>query len=222
MKLEKYVCHSARVWRIAETYGWQPGARYTNLRDVRHADRVGFLDIDWKNYDFSRHLAAAKAVRPKLTVAQDVIDVARLPEILDQAMRLLEYSDDVIVVPKDLLLDSMDGDTIPTNFILGYSVPTKYGGTELPVGYFSGRKVHLLGGRPDKQRELAKGMHVVSIDTNRFTLDAAYGDYFDGKKFVQHPRGGYENCIHDSIRNINSIWSDYRIPAFDGVLNDAA
>jgi hypothetical protein len=71
------------------------------------------------------------------------------------------------------------------------------------------RPVHLLGGRPDEQRRLAKYLNVVSIDCNRFTYDAMYGDYFKVNKFVPHPIGGYENCIRNSIVNINSIWEGY-------------
>ena len=52
----KFVAHSATVLEIAVQQGWLPGARYTNLRDVKRFPRLGFLDIDWKNYDFSRHL----------------------------------------------------------------------------------------------------------------------------------------------------------------------
>lgn len=54
--------------------GWRPGARYTNLRDVRHVqfEEYGFLDIDWKNYCFDSHLAAAAKVRPFVTVARDI------------------------------------------------------------------------------------------------------------------------------------------------------
>jgi hypothetical protein len=48
---------------------------------------------------------------------------------------------------------------------------------------FFKRPVHLLGGRPDVQRLLAEIMPVVSLDCNRFTLDTAFGDYFDGDKF---------------------------------------
>ena len=53
----KFVVHSHRVLRIARRYGWLPGARYTNLRDVRKCDRVGFLDIEWRNYSFERRLS---------------------------------------------------------------------------------------------------------------------------------------------------------------------
>jgi hypothetical protein len=97
---------------------------------------------------------------------------------------------------------------IPKEFILGYSVPTKYGMTSICPNRFK-RPVHLLGGRPDIQRKLAEIMNVFSFDCNRFTLDAGYGDYFDGETFRPHPVGGYERCVADSITNINSLWEDY-------------
>jgi hypothetical protein len=67
----------------------------------------------------------------------------------------------------------------------------------------------LLGGRPDIQRKLAEEMKVISLDCNRFTYDARFGDYFDGEIFRPHPSGGYERCLRDSIKNINLLWEDY-------------
>jgi Family of unknown function (DUF6610) len=204
----RFVAHSSRVLKIAQRYGWLPGARYTNLRDVRRCDRVGFLDIEWRNYSFQRHLEAAKATRPLITVALDVSDPRKLSGILDQASELGLYCERVVIVPKHPSLGDKLDSLIPSKFILGYSVPTRYGGTILPPRFFR-RPVHLLGGRPDVQRRLAEVMPVVSIDCNRFTLDAAFGDYFDGEIFRPHPVGGYERCIRESVRNINGLWKTY-------------
>jgi hypothetical protein len=204
----KFVAHSHRVLRIAGRFGWLPGARYTNLRDVRKYDRVGFLDIEWRNYSFQRHLDAAKATKPLVTVALDIDDPRKLPKILDQAYELSLHCDRVIIVPKHLSLKNKLDTHIPGKFVLGYSVPTRYGGTLIPARFFK-RPVHLLGGRPDVQRSLAEIMPVISIDCNRFTLDAAFGDYFDGETFRPHPAGGYERCIRESIRNINRLWKNY-------------
>ncbi|MBG53089.1 MAG: hypothetical protein CML99_11840 [Rhodobiaceae bacterium] len=208
--VKKYVCHSRKVLELAALYGWEPGARYTNLRDVRGVSQLGFLDINWKDYDFERHLAAAKAYRPEVTVAQDVVDRAELSKILDQAERLSEYANTVIVVPKDLRLAEYLTSLIPSRYRLGYSVPTRYGGTEIPISAFGQREIHLLGGRPDVQRDLANRLNVASLDTNRFTLDAGFGDYFDGEKFRPHPTGGYEVCLKASLENMNAIWQNYR------------
>ena len=208
MGVLKFVSHSHRVLQIAQQFGWQPAARYTNLRDVRRFDRLGFLDIDWKNYNFQQHLRAAKACKPLITVARDVEDIRDLPLILTQADELANHCFHVVLVPKDPRLEQNLEKIIPAHFILGYSVPTRYGGTRIRVEAFE-RPVHLLGGRPDAQRRIAERMRVFSADCNRFTLDAAFGDYFDGSIFRPHPVGGYERCLADSIRNIDALWDDY-------------
>lgn len=201
-----FVNHSYTVASIAHRYGWHPGARYTNLRDVRRFDRVGFLDIDWKRYDFDRHIAAAKAVRPMVTVARDVERIDDLALVLEQAQALREFADQVIVVPKDESMAENLHELIPPEFKLGYSVPTRYGGTNVPVTSFD-RPVHLLGGRPDVQARLVGSLEVFGVDCNRFTLDAAFGDYFDGSRFRPHPKGGYLRCIEESIVNITALWA---------------
>jgi hypothetical protein len=206
--MRKFITHSKHVALIAARFGWLPGARYTNLRDVRCFDRLGFLDIDWKNYNFQRHLDAARSTRPLITVARDVERKCDLPLILEQANILLGYAESVVIVPKDPLMAEDMNEMIPGHFLFGFSVRTKYAGTTIPPSAFR-RPVHLLGGRPDIQRRLAEVMSVVSIDCNRFTLDASFGDYFDGETFRPHPIGGYELCITDSLYNINAIWENY-------------
>lgn len=203
-KVVKIVCHSRRVLRIAVKYGWLPGARYTNLRDIRHFDEIGFIDIDWKHYSFKSHIEAVRATKPLMTVARDITRARDLTRTLDEAAELSCHANHVIVVPKDPALTDMLS-TIARHFVLGYSVPSRYGGTQIAPSAFRG-KVHLLGGRPDKQRRLANEMEVVSVDCNRFTFDAMYGDYFDGTGFRPHPTGGYVNCLRDSIRNITRLW----------------
>jgi len=204
----KIVNHSKRTLDIALKHGWHVGARYTNLRDIKTFKKVTFIDIDWKNYCFDKHLEAVKIVCPMMTVARDIEDIQELDSILREAEILQAYCKYIIIVPKAIeLIDKLD--LIPENYILGYSVPSKYGKTEIPPNKFKGRKVHLLGGRPDVQRKLATEMNVISADCNRFTLDAQFGDYFIGSKFVPHHIGGYENCLNDSILNINKIWEDY-------------
>jgi hypothetical protein len=204
----KFVAHSRTVLSIALEHGWKSGARYTNLRDVRHLTGLGFLDIDWRNYSFDRHLDAARTFRPMMTVARDVMDRVQLEGILHEASLLAKHSQHVVVVPKDPSLRNKIDKLIPPEFVLGYSVPTRYGATEIKPQAFKGR-VHLLGGRPDVQRCLADAMNVVSVDCNRFTLDAAFGDYFDGETFRPHPQGGYQRCLRDSILNINRLWETY-------------
>jgi hypothetical protein len=48
--------------------------------------------------------------------------------------------------------------------VLGYSVPTSYGGSPLGLWEFRGWPVHLLGGSPQRQLEIAGYLDVVSAD----------------------------------------------------------
>jgi hypothetical protein len=207
----KFVAHSKRVIDLASHHGWRPGARYTNTRDVRHTCfmGIGFLDIHWKRYDFSRHAVAAEQLRPFMTVARDIESIFQLDDVLDEATTLKRYAAHVVLVPKDPRLHGRFDELLPKQFVLGFSVPTRYGATPLPPENFS-RPVHLLGGRPDTQIKYAQLMPVASVDCNRFTLDAAFGDYFDGEIFRPHPSGGYERCLDDSIKNITARWCGYK------------
>lgn len=201
----RFASHSRTVQRIAVRHGWLPAARYTNLRDVREFPRVGFVDINWKNYSFSSHLDAVKAVRPMMTVARDIEDAKNLDRIIDEAAELALWAENVLIVPKCLSLEEGLEEKIPAAFMFGYSVPTRYGGTGISPDKFK-RAVHLLGGRPQDQLALANMMNVTSFDCNRFTLDAQFGDYFDGTRFRPHPIGGYEVCLEASIEAINAAW----------------
>jgi hypothetical protein len=206
----RFVTHSKLVQEIAVSHGWLPAARYTNLRDARTFGNLGFLDIDWKNYNFRRHVAAAKETRPFITVAKDWEESDDLIELIDQAYTLLKYAQHVVIVPKVKSRSSEIESMIPMDFMFGYSTPSKYGGTEIEPKYFV-RPVHLLGGNPAKQLELARHLNVFSFDCNRFTFNAKFGDYFDGSSFRPHPLGGYANCIEDSVKSINSSWAKIRL-----------
>ena len=182
----RFVTHGRRVQVIAQAHGWRPGARYTNLRDIRHLafKRRGFLDICWKSYSFARHLNSVKHCRPHITVARDVEDIRQLDDVLSEAEQLEKYAKHVVIVPKDPVLGDHLEWLIPKWYLLGYSCPTRYGGTTIPPSRFT-RPVHILGGRPDVQRRVAGSLPVYSFDCNRFTLDAAYGDFFHGIGFAR-------------------------------------
>ena len=212
MEVLKFIAHSKKAISLAQNQGWHPGARYTKLRDIKtfKFTSKGFLDIDWKNYDFPKHLDIAARHTPRITIARDVECIFQLDEILLEAEKLAKHCKHVAIVPKDPKLNGRLEELIPKNFLLAYSIPTKYGGTKVSLESFN-RPVHLLGGRPEIQRQIARHLKVFSLDCNRFTYDAKFGDYFDGEIFRPHPVGGYENCLNDSLIDINKLWQDYQI-----------
>jgi len=202
----KIICHSKNAIRIGIRLGWLPGANYNHIRDIREFRIIGLIDIDWKNYDFDKHFYYVKKYKPILTVAKDILKECELDSVVKQAERLGRYANKVIVVPKDLKLSDKIDKVIPKEFIIGFSVPSTYAKTEIPIEKFYKRKIHLLGGRPDLQRMLGKMLDVYSFDCNRITIDAKFGYYFDGARFVKNGVAGYLNCIRKSMLNINRIW----------------
>jgi hypothetical protein len=202
----RVMCHGRQTLKVAVKHGWLPGARYTNLRDIAGFDQIGLIDIDWKSYDFNRHLRAVMAARPLLTIARDIEHRSQFERTLNQAEELNCWAGTVVIVPKFLSFGEKYLGLIPRKFLIGYSVPTRYGGTTIPLSIFAGRPVHLLGGRPDVQFRLSSILNVHSVDGNRITLDAKFGDYFDGKRFKPHPSGGYYECIRASLLGVNRLW----------------
>ncbi len=206
----RILCFDHKSTSIAARFGWLPGARYQEFRHVRHNRAVGLIDVNWRKYDFARHLTAVRHKRPLLTVVRDIERRSQVGAVLDQAQILAKYVPFIVVVPKVGGVVEPFADKLGSALVLGYSVPTKYGRTSVPIREFLGQPVHLLGGRPDAQRHLAEKLQVISIDSNRLTLDARYGDSFDGEIFRPNEKGGLYNCIKDSIRNINRLWLSYK------------
>ncbi len=78
----RVLCHGRPTLKIATRYGWLPGARYTNLRDIVGFNLVGLIDVDWRHYSFKRHLEAVKSTRPLLTIAKDLENRIELERVM--------------------------------------------------------------------------------------------------------------------------------------------
>jgi len=127
-----------------------------------------FADQNWRAPDFDNYMAALEKHRPALATVLDWERPEQLSEVLCWAETAAHFvSEAIIIIPKVMggieeLPRVING--IPVR--LGYSVPTRYAGTQLPLWEFAGWPVHLLGGSPQKQYELARYMDVRSADGN--------------------------------------------------------
>lgn len=129
--------------------------------------RPYFCDQNWKRPNREAYMKALARERPFMASVLDWECQEQLPEVLMWAEEAAEFTETVIIIPKvqggvSLLPRSIAGKPVR----LGYSVPTKYGGTELPVWEFAGWSVHLLGGSPGQQMHLTKYLDVQSCDGN--------------------------------------------------------
>ena len=134
---------------------------------------IFFADQDWKNPNPARYIAELARHRPQMATVLDWERDEQLPEVLGWAEDAAQYVKQVLIVPKVIggiaHLPSRIGDA---EVVLAYSVPTTYGGTSVPAWEFLGWPVHLLGGSPHRQMQIARYLNVVSTDGNMANLMA--------------------------------------------------
>lgn len=153
-------------------------------------NRIAFVDNPFKSYRHERYVSFVAAVRPVYATVRDIMsremcDQLGIPyydvdTILAWASELEAYADHIIVIPKVDVIDS-----IPAQYILGYSVPSSYASCPIPYERFlaSGRRIHLLGGNPFVQFAYWSFApdRVCSIDNNYLSRYSVYGNtlWFD-------------------------------------------
>ncbi len=137
---------------------------------------------------------------------------------LRRAEELAPYCDHPLIIPKAPgVIGRLPREIGGKALVLGYSVPTSYGGTELCVWDFAGWPVHLLGGNARRQVELCGYMDVISVDGNLAwrlarrgvtvrengaagpTLKQADGQRWSGEN-------GCLEALRRSLINLKSFW----------------
>lgn len=154
-----------KLTRIAVEAGLLYGARLpgTVYEDIAP---LYFADQNWKRPDRARYMAKLEEYRPHMATVLDWERPDQLPEVLSWAEEAAQIVQVVVVVPKAGGISKLPREINGKEIRLGYSVPTNYGGTELPTWQFDGWPVHLLGGSPHRQMDLAHYLAVKSVDGN--------------------------------------------------------
>lgn len=130
-----------------------------------------FADQDWKKPDCATYIAALEKHQPVMATVLDWEHDDQLTEVMDWAGKAAQYVTDIVIVPKVIGgISKLPRMINSKRIVLGYSVPTKYAGTEVPIWEFAGWPIHLLGGSPQKQMQLwhyfSNIAEVVSADGN--------------------------------------------------------
>lgn len=139
-----------------------------------------FVDQDWKQPDLEKYTESVKEYRPRMATVLDWERSEQLPEVFIWAETIAPFVETIIIIPKviggiDKIPHIIGGKPIR----LGYSVPTSFGGTQVPIWEFGNRPVHLLGGSPKKQYELSHYLNVVSLDGNyHLKMATKYNQFF--------------------------------------------
>lgn len=133
-----------------------------------------FADQDWKRPDRARYMSELAKHRPVMASVLDLETFEQLPEVLGWAEDAAKHVERVMIIPKAHgIISHLPRRIAGADVVLGYSVPTRYGGTEVATWEFAGWSVHLLGGSPHAQMRLAHYLNVVSADGNYHQLMAS-------------------------------------------------
>lgn len=126
-----------------------------------------FADQNWKKPDMDRYIAELQKHRPAVATVLDLEHKSQLPEVLGWAEAAATIVQRVIIIPKiSGVISQLPRRVAGAEVVLGYSVPTSYGGTEIGLWEFDGWPVHFLGGSPQAQMHLRYYLRVVSADGN--------------------------------------------------------
>lgn len=154
---------NARFAQIAIDAGWLYGSQLPET--VYHP--LYFADHDYKRPNMRVYIDALARHKPYMATALDWEREDPLPDVLGWAEEIAQHVEVVVLIPK------VQGGIVRLPLViggktvrLGYSVPTKYGGTELPIWEFKNWPIHLLGGSPHKQMQIAHYLDVHSVDGN--------------------------------------------------------
>lgn len=191
---------------------WPESCRVAGIAyGSRHDDKIRawptMIDINWKRYDWGKYLEILKVHKPIMAMVADY----ELPEQKETMLKQVQDLRDlgilrIMVCPK---FDNAIAD-IPSDCVIAISVPSKYAGYIPPMAQLAGKKVHLLGGSPVKQREYfmkinGAGGAVISIDGNSHT--SADGRLWKQGRW-QFPRNNtpYYDLVSESSVNIASMF----------------
>lgn len=170
---------------IAKSHGFLYGAQ---LPSSIFGD-VYFADQDWKNPNREIYMRWLARYRPYMASVLDFERADQRDEVLSWAEEAAQFVKVVMIIPKASgEIQSLPRQIRGAEVRLGYSVPTKHGGTTVDISEFSGWPIHLLGGSPGKQMRLSFQMDVQSADGNMMMKMANRGLFWSkGKKeFSNH------------------------------------
>ncbi len=210
--------------RIAVAAGFWYGFRSDSNHYADELGPVALLDSHWEEgrVDWSRHLDVCARLRPALATAPDTLSLDDLDRTLRQAGEIAAYANPLIVPKCEGMIRRLPREINGRPVTLGYSVPTSYGGSELPLWDYTGWPVHLLGGSPRRQAEVCRYLDVVSADGNVTWLLARRGivtgeNGAGGKTLRQAdgqrwPHGNAPlEALRRSLANLRVFWDTRRL-----------
>lgn len=175
---------------------------------------IYFADQNWKDPNKEKYMMALKEHKPYMASVLDLESESQLQEVLEWAEEAAAFVEIVMIIPKVFgIISKLPRQINGKQIRLGYSVPTKHGGTEVPIWEFYNWPIHLLGGSPHKQMVIRKYLDVKSLDGNYHGLKARkWGEYWEWPGRWVSGKFQYNDGIYDafefSCKNIMQAWQN--------------
>lgn len=168
---------------IARETGMAYGTRHTE----KPHDKIFMLDVEWERFkkkpgEWDKYMGLVRKYQPTQAMVVDYEYPWQRRSMLRQIHELRRAG-----VLRILVCPKFDGalNDIPADCIVAISVPSRYAGYLPDFRELKGRPCHLLGGTPQKQRDLLSklighGAKVISLDQNTQITSAKFGSTYSG------------------------------------------
>lgn len=169
--------------RQVPTWARASGMAYGTRHDDTPRDYVFMLDINWRKYIWSEYMARVLLWRPVMAMVADYEHPNQRETMLKQVADLRAAGVlRVLVCPK---FHGAVAD-IPDDCVVAVSIPSRYAGFVPAEHELVGRRIHLLGGSPSKQRDAVLRWNVISADYNAHQRAAQFGVRFEGGRWKRN------------------------------------
>jgi len=193
-------------------YGVLLGANTTRAwTNKKIRQEIEFLDWDFRlakinlRLVMERHLQLVKEIRPKLTMAPDIMSddsEEKIKKKLEFADKLLKYAERVVIPVHKF-------SPLLKDYELAYpNSPSFSPSNNFVIWEIQDYVTHILGGSPHRQFKMMQYFpNVVSVDGNSvFRVAIEYGKYWESPNRWVKSNCGLYNIFRKSIENVLKFW----------------
>lgn len=210
-----YGCNK-KLGEIAVNLGYKYGARYPCSVPFE----LFFADQNWNRPNRIGYMKFLKKHNPVTATVLDLDSEDKFDDVMSWAYEASEFvRRDIIIIPKITnIINKLPHQIGGKRVVLGYSVPSNFGKTDVCIEEFERRHIHLLGGSIKRQitafETLIKISSIVSIDGNYIARKTWLGQTWsqNNKKYGSWKQArdnrNYLELFKESGINILNMWKE--------------
>lgn len=187
---------------------YNSGMMYGTRHCESPVEQPFFVDINWKNYEWEDYLNKLKHWKPVMAMVPDFLDITQKKDLYKKIRQLKELG-----IMKIMVCPKFNGaiQYIPSFCTIAVSIPSRYAGFLPDPKELENRKIHLLGGSPQKQVKYIRdhpNLNILSVDGNAIAKNARWGVHYGERNKWEKAENtvwkerGYYGTVEESAKNI--------------------